>query len=301
MKPKHCSFHPLIAVVLFLSQVTSGCTSKPIFLESGTPESKLVIKTDSWNNCDSAGKVNRVMGTTNTRTQETEWSVEGKVGVGGKIPLGFLIPTLDIEAAITSHYGSKETRTWEYSYSDTFEVPGFTKSVLVVFYQEITRKGILKMYDKEIEYTYPAELTILGYRKVDISCDPALKFYMICGFSSDSSVAEPSPSYRDLAGTWILSSPKEAEVVKLEIESLDKYFVIGVQTDGSTGFADWPRHYECLWSDPLETTFDHLVFKTTTLTFHPVTGNELRVTAVDIYINPPIVIPPQTTEYLFIR
>jgi hypothetical protein len=301
MKPTLRLLSPLFAVVLFLSQVMTACTgNEPVFKESGPPETRLVVKTDPWDNCDTAGNVTRVLGTTNKRTQETEWSLEGKAGVGGKIPLGFLIPSLDIEAAITSHYGSKETRTWEYSYSDTFDVPGYTKSVLLVFYQEITQKGTLQIYNKKIGYDYPAELTILGHRKVDVACDPPLIFHVRCGFSSDSIAALP-PSYNGIAGTWRLSSPSNGEIVTIDVEIQDLYVIIHVQTDGSSGVADWGRHYECIWSDPLETTFNHLIFKNTTLTFHPISNGELRLTVVDTYIDPPVAIPPQTTEYLFTR
>src|SRR5574342_673035 len=134
----------VIAVMFYLSQLTAGCAGEtPTFVESGPPESRIVVKTDSWDNCDSAAGVTRFFETKNTRSQETAWWVEGKAGVGGKIPLGFLVPSLDVEASVTSHYGSKETRTWESTYSYTYQVPGYKNTILAVYYQEITRKGII--------------------------------------------------------------------------------------------------------------------------------------------------------------
>jgi len=292
----------LLAVLLCASQLVTGCTGNtPTFVESGTPESRIVVKTDAWDNCQSAAPVPQKFETKNTRSQETTWWAEGKTGVGGKIPLGFLIPSLDIEASITTHYGSKETRTWESTYTYSYDVPGYTNTILVVYYQEITRKGIIRVYNKEIEYEYPAELTILDHRKVDLDCNRPPEFQIMCANLLGGPPPTPPPSFDELAGTWRLSSPSNGEIVKLDIDIQNANVTIHVQTDGSSGLADWGVQYQCVWSEPMEVTFDHLIFKTTTLTIHRATNGELQATAVDRYTNQSIFIPPQTAEYIFTR
>lgn len=293
----------LLAVLLCASQLSTGCTggNTPTFVETGTPESRIVVKTDPWDNCDSSGPVPRKFETKDTRSQETAWWAEGKAGVGGKVPLGFLIPSLDIETSITSHYGSKETRTWENIYTDEFTVPGYTNTILVVFYQEITRKGIIQYYNKEIEFEYPAEVTILDHRKVDVDCNRPPAFQIMCLNPLDGSSPTLQPSFAELAGTWRLASPSTGEIAELEIGIQNANVTLHVQTDGSSGLADWGVQYQCVWGDPMEVKFDHLLFKNTTLTIHQATGGELRATVVDQYTNQSIFIPPQTTEYIFTR
>jgi hypothetical protein len=291
-----------LAVMLCLSELITSCTgSEPVFVESGPPQSRIVVKTDAWDNCDTAQGVTQFFETKDTRSQETAWWVEGKAGVGGKIPFGFLVPSLDIEAAITSHYGSKETRTWQSTYSYTYDVPAYRNTVLAVFYQEITRKGIIRVQGKEIEYEYPAELTVLDHRLVDLDCEPRLNLYMICLPTAGEPPPALSPGFEHLAGTWRLSGPSNAEIVKLDIEIQDFYVILHAQTDGSSGVADWGIRYQCIWADPMELKFDQLIFKTTTLTLQEVTGNQLRATVVDQYHARSVTIPPQVTEYIFMR
>ncbi len=293
---------PVVVIVLFLSQVVTGCgASEPVFVESGPPEARIVVKTDSWDNCDSASGVNQTFETRDSRSQETSWWFEGKAGIGGKIPIGFLESPLDIEASITSHYGGKETRTWESTYSYSYPVPAYTNSILAVFYQEITQKGIIQVGSNEIEYEYPAELTVLDHRKVDLSCEPRYLIYPMCVYTRGSPRPTVSPELENLAGTWRLVSPADGEIVKLDIDIQDNYFVIHTQTDGSSGVADWGTKYECYWSSPVEVTFDQLVFKTTKLTLRMVSGDRLFATAVEQYITNSVTIPPQTTEYIFKR
>jgi hypothetical protein len=291
---------PFITVILILSLFASGCgSSQPTFVETAPPESRIVVKTDPWDNCDTAGDVTRTFTTKNTRSQETAWWVEGKAGVGGKIPLGFLIPSLDIEASISNHYGRKETRTWESTVTDTYTVPGSKYSVMVVYYQEITRKGLIRVYDKEIEYEYPAELSVLAHRKVDMLCNPLPIAFMMCIRPLDGSQPQLSQNFSDLAGTWVLSSPSRAELVKLEIGIDGPNVLIHAYTNGDSGVADWGVQYQCVHSDPMVVKFDQLLFKSTTLTLHNATNGTMRATAVDMYLKAPIAIPPQTTEYIF--
>jgi hypothetical protein len=291
---------PFIMVILILALFVSGCgSSQPTFVETAPPESRIVVKTDPWDNCDTAGDVTRTFETKNTRSQETAWWVEGKAGVGGKIPIGFLIPSLDIEASISNHYGRKETRTWESTVTDTYKVPGSKYAVMVVYYQEITRKGLIRVYDKEIEYEYPAELSVLAHRMVDMSCNPPPAIQIMCAHILGAPQPQLSPAFSDLAGTWVLSSPSRAELVKLDIEIQDVNVLIHAYTDGSSGVADWGVQYQCLWSDPMIVKFNHLLFKTTTLTLNSATNGTMRASAVDSYIKSPVTIPPQTTEYIF--
>jgi len=291
---------PCMAVSLVLSLFTSGCgSSQPTFVESGPPESRIVVKTAHWDNCQSSEEVNIELQTKNTRTQETSWWVEGKAGVGGKIPLGFLVPSLDIEASVTSHYGRRQTGTWESTITDSYKVPGNKFAVMVTYYQETTRTGIIRAYGKEIEYEYPAELVELAHRKVDMECNPTPVAYIMCIQPLDGSQPQLSPGFSDLAGTWVLSSPDYAELVKLEIEIDGSNVLIHAYTDGSSGVADWGTQYQCVHSDPMVVKFSHLLFKTTTLTIYRATNGLMQATVVDSYINSPVPIPPQTTDYVF--
>ncbi len=290
----------LIAAILILSQLIISCGgNEPTFMETAPPESRIVVKTDHWDNCQSASPVNRTFETKNTRTQETAWWVEGKAGIGGSIPLGFLMPSLDIETSITNHYGSKETRTWQSTYTDIFDVPGNTHTVLAVYYQELTQKGVIRFYDKEIEYEYPAELSKLAHRKVDLTCDPLPVVQITC--ISVLGSTDPAPGFENIAGSWDISSPSDGEIVRLDIDVQDPNVIIHAYTDGSSGVADWGIQYQCLWSSPMTVKFEHLLFKSTTLTLHGVEGSKLHATAVDYYINTPVTIPPQTREYVFTR
>ena len=291
---------PFVTVILFLALFVSGCGgSQPTFVETGPPESRIVVKTDPWDNCDSADSVTRTFETKNTRSRETSWWMEGKAGVGGEIPLGFLIPKLDIEASITSHYGRKETRTWESTVKDAYEVPGHRFAVMVTYYQETTRKGLIRTHDKEIEYEYPAELVELAHRKVDQECNPIPVAFMMCIQPLDGSQPQLSPNFSDLAGTWVLSNPSGAELVKLEIEIDGPNVLVHAYTNGDSGVADWGTQYQCVHSDPMVVKFEHLLFKSTTLTMRSATNGIMRATAVDRYIKAPVTIPPQTTEYIF--
>jgi hypothetical protein len=279
----------------------AGCSTEPTFVETGRPESKIVVLTDAKDNCSSSEPVKSTFATEDSRTKETSWFVEGKTGIGGKIPVGFLMPSLDIEAAITGHYGSKETRTWVNTFSDEFTIPAQMKSVLAVYFQETTQTGIINFYNKQIEYTYPAQVTRLGWDKVDIACGQPIPGRIMCAdMTPDAPVAVP-PSVANLAGKWQRSSPDNGEIAGIDVEINRVNISIYVQTDGSSGVADWGAQYQCVWSDPMEVTFKHLIYKTTTLTLHEGQPGELRVTAVDRYTNPPVFIPAQTTEYTFTK
>lgn len=289
----------LVASLLVITQSLAGCASTPIFHESNVPISRIIVKTDSKDNCDSPQSVNATLRAVDTRSQETAWSVDGKAGVGGKIPLGFLIPSLDIEASIAEHYGGKETRTWENSYQEDSVVPANTKAVLAVFYQEMTRTGVIEIYGKRIEYEYPAEITRLGWDNAAQPCHLPPLYTYTC-YAPDDNYTLP-PRFETLAGTWRLQSPKHGEIVQIEVQIEGGNVSIHVYTDGASGVADWGTQPQCIWSDPMQVVFDHLGFKTTTLTLHSSRGGELSVTAEDYYTDPPVYIPVQTTDYLFVR
>ncbi len=302
MNAKKCPF-ALVVILLVITQIMAGCGgSTPIFYDSGVPESRIVVVTDAKDNCAAAQTVSSTFSTVDTRTQETAWSVEGKAGIGGKIPLGAWIPALDIEAAITDHYGSKETRTWQNSYTDAFDVPGNSKSVLAVFYQEMTRTGTIDFYGKHIEYQYPSEVTRLGWRKVDLACNLPPPMFILCADPSNGTAQYNfAPQYESLAGTWRLAQPADGEIVQVEIQVDGAQVSIYVQTDGSSGVADWGYQPQCTWSDLMQVVYQHLLFKTTTITFVRSNGSELYATVEDRYIDPPVYIPVQTTDYLFTR
>lgn len=289
----------LFVLTVFLSQIILGCTGEPSFVETSAPESRIVVLTDSQDNCDSSQSIDHTFTTEYSRSKKTSWSVEGKTGVGGKIPLGFFVPSLDIEAAVTSRYGSEDTRTWVSTYSHNYTIPGQMKTVMAAYYQETTQKGIINYFNKQIEYEYPAELIWLGARKADIPCNQPGPIIIMCAQPIGGAPSTVPEQVAALEGNWRLRSPSNGELSQINIDIQGFQVLIHVWANGASDVADWGIQPQCTWSDRMEVTFDHLRYKTTTLTLRLASAGRLHVTAVDRYIDPPVFIPAQTTEYIF--
>lgn len=289
----------LFILIMLIAIVMTSCTSSPVFSETGPPSSNIVVKYDGYNNCESDAPVNKTLTTQYKPTRETSWLHNGETGVGGKIPLGFLAPSLDLEAAISAHYGEKDSRTWEDESAEAYQIDGNSQLLNVVYYKEVTQKGMIAISGQEIQYEYPAELAIVDRREIDISCTPKLPFQTICMGNTNNSNSSLSPAYEGIDRTWSLSSPDNGEVLEIDVEMKDPYLVFQVQTDCNSGPCDWGLQWVCLWDLPLEITYDNLVFKETTLTFQPIDNGELKVTAWDHFLNPPLPIQDQRTDYTF--
>lgn len=190
-----------LSLILSVVVVLSGCSTTPVVYESGSPSSRIVVKYDGYNNCGYDKETTQTLSTRNTRASETSWSFGGKAGVGGRVPLGFLLLSLDIEAAIDSHYNWKETRTWEDSTTEEIPIAAHSHLLRVVYYQEITRRGTIEYYGKRIDYEFPADMTILGSSRVNVPCTPEHRFQVRCPWTSDGSAPSLPPAYQGIDRT----------------------------------------------------------------------------------------------------
>ncbi len=289
----------LSLLIILIVVVITSCTSSPVFIETEPPSSNIVVKYDGYNNCDSDTPVNKTLTTQNKRTRETSWSYEGQAGIGGEIPLGFLRPTLDLEAVISAHYGEKESRTWEDETAADYQIDGNSYLLTVVYYQEATQKGVIAVSGKEIAYEYPSALSIVDRQEINVTCFPKLPFQTICLGNTNNANSTLSPAYEGIERTWHLASPDNGEILAIDVEVKDPYLAFQVQTDCDAGPCDWGLQWVCLWDLPLKVTYDNLIFKETTLTFQPIDNGELKVMAWDHFLDPPMPIEDQLTEYIF--
>jgi hypothetical protein len=289
----------LFLVSLLNVVVISSCTNRPVFSETEPPHSNIVVKYDGYNNCDSDAPVNKTLTTQYKRPRETAWSHAEETGVGGTIPLGFFLPSLDLEAAIASYYGEKESRTWEDETAEAYQIESNSQLLTVVYYQEVVQTGTIEVSGQEIAYEYPAELTIVDRREIEVTCFPKLPFQTICMGNTNGPHASLSPAYEGIDHTWMLATPDNGDILEIDVEMKDPYLAFRVKTACTEGPCDWGLQWVCLWDLLLEIRYDNLGFKETTLTFLPIDNGELKVTAQDHYINPPLPIEDQYTDYTF--
>jgi hypothetical protein len=158
---------------------------------------------------------------------------------------------------------------------------------------------VIEVSGQEIQYEFPSEFAIVDRREINMSCTPTLPFQTICMGDTDNANSTLSPTYEGIDRTWSLASPDNGEILGIDVEMKDPYLLFQVQTDCSSGPCDWGLQWVCLWDLPLEVSYNNLGFKEKTLTFQPIDDGELKVTAWDHYLDPPLPIEDQSTEYKF--
>lgn len=284
--------------LLFLMLIISGCNCNTEVWDDGQPTSRIIIKQDNWNNCGNTESVPRDLSTSSSVTRETTWWLEGKTGLGGKIPLGFLKQELDINATLTGHYEQKTTQTWQETSSIHHVVKAGGNFYFLTFYKEVIRHGILQACGKKLKYDFPAELTVAGSSTGYVDCITGPNIQIYCAIVENAPIPTLTPGYEGIIRTWQRVSPKDGEILQMDVQIKGATLLFHVQTDCASGPCDWGDATGCVWASPIQATFNHLFYKTTTLTIQPLSGDELHMEVRDHFINPPINVSDQVTEYI---
>lgn len=285
-------------ILLCVMLASSGCSCDTIVEENELPTSRIIVKQDGWNNCDNPESVNRTLSTTIGLTRKTTWWFEGRTGIGGKIPVGFLGQELDVDAALTAHYGKETTETWQETSTDAFPINAYENFFYVTYYQEVIRRGIIQACGKKIEYEFPAELTIVGHKSGVAPCPKGPNLIFYCAILPNQPVPTLTPGYEGIDRTWQLVSPANGEILQMDVQIEWATLLFHVYSDCKSGPCEWGYQTTCVWQDPIMVVFDNLGYKETTLTIQPLRYGELHMQVRDHFINPPTNVSDQVTEYI---
>jgi hypothetical protein len=288
----------VLYILLFAMLMLSGCSCKTDIWDDGQPTSRIIIKQDNWNNCENTEPLPRNLTTSSSVTRETTWWLEGKTGLGGKIPVGFLKQELDINATLTGHYEQKTTQTWQETSSIQQNITAGGNFYFITFYKEVTRHGIVQACGKRIEYDFPAELTVAGTSAGYVDCYPGSNVIIYCLILPDTPIPTLPPGYEGIVRTWRRYSPKDGEILTMDVELEGATLLFHIRTDCASGPCDWGYATGCVWASPIQATFTSLFYKTTTLTIQSVSSDELRMEVRDHFYQPPLGVSDQVTDYI---
>jgi hypothetical protein len=281
-----------LAIPLFGCNNESGTT-----IQEDPPKSpKLVVQEQGQRNCTS-NTIEKTFIVKRAISSETSWSVDGRAGIGGKVPLGWFLPELDIEAEMTTKYGQRTTESWEETSSDKYPIKPNTQVSYVVIWQEEHRTGEISFAGKTISYDYPQRLKVISTSWHELPCNPAPVVTATCIELFNGPTPTVDPKIDSFVKKWRRASPDDGDIIGIDVTRTGRDLTFHVFADCQSSSCDWGEATQCYQGSPFTVSYD-LRYKVSTLSAS-VQGARLHVEVLDHYTQAAANVSDRKTVYEF--